>query len=593
MEFKLDNNLICPICCNDYYVSGNVEDEQSVTSSSTTQSSDICSFICDSGKPCKLKRTNEDLCGVHSSYRTKIVCPSCSKECCKICYRTFFLGSLEEPQCMDCKKGFSIEYLLGYDGNSQRFSNKFVWGPLKEHREDVLLDQILARLPTFQLEVTEQLNKERFRDKMIKIDQRIKSIQLQNAQIIRNIVVYEEYDINNEELYQIVNKNKLRLTKLFELKTTLNKKNGVQVEKVDNEEKVHKTHGNCLNKNKGCNGFINHEWECGICFLKVCSKCHNTKEKDHECDPNEVESIKALKDIGKPCPGCNQMIERTMGCSQMWCTGCHNFFDWNTLKIIKKTQYTHNPEHIAWLAKNNKMLGNVTDPAEVNICDIGFHHITSLRISDQAKEILSETLRICNEIRDDVERYRDPLEKNIEKHAIDFLRSKITKNDLKKLIQRNYKSSKKSEFANMHRMMYIDNVRNVLVYSVNEIKKSSIQTEIDNILQNTFTVLNNSREYTEKNLKNLGDLFNSEKPHLSNISARSEFNDKKYADRFLKVLHKLRTERFYIDYVNRQIFYKLTNTQSEKDLIKFLKENPEWIPSEANIIKAKKEYYRY
>ena len=236
-------------------------------------------------------------------------------------------------------------------------------------------------------------------------------------------------------------------------------------EKKEEKEKVQKTHGNCLKRSEGCNGFINHEWECGICFTKVCSKCHNVKEKDHECDPDEVESIKALKDISKPCPGCNQIIERTQGCNQMWCTNCHNFFDWNSGKIIKKTQYVHNPEHLAWVAKNSKTLGNVRAPAEINACDIQYNHITDLPIPEEAKEILTETLRICNEIRDEVDHYRDPLEKNIEKHAVDFLRSKITKNDLKKLVQRNYKSSKKTEFANMHRMMYIDAAKNTLVFS--------------------------------------------------------------------------------------------------------------------------------
>jgi arsenate reductase-like glutaredoxin family protein len=496
----------------------------------------------------------------------------------------------------ECKKGFSIEFMLGYDGNTQRFSSRFVWGPLKEHREDILLDQIMARLPTFQLVVTEQLAKERYREKMTKIEQRVKEIQLQNAQIVRNIIVFEEYDINKEELYQLVNKNKLRLTKLFELRDDLTKKHSRPTEKKDDEEKRHKTHGNCLNRDKGCNGFINHEWECGICFMKVCSKCHSIKEKEHECDPNEVESIKALKEISKPCPGCNQMIERTHGCSQMWCTNCRNFFDWNSLKIIKKTQYVHNPEHVAWLAKNSKMLGNVGAPAEVNACDISYQHITSLFIPEEAKEILTETLRICNEIRDEIDHYRDPLEKNIEKHAVEFLRGKITKNDLKKLVQRNYKSSKKTEFANMHRMMYIDNVRNILVYSVNEIRRLSErhtqenQAEKEAILQNTFTVLNNLREYTEKNLKNLGELFNSEKPHLSNTSARSAFNGKKYANQFIRSLQKLRTERFYIDYSSRQIFYKLTGTKEEKELIKFLKEHSDWIPTEEDILKAKKEY---
>lgn len=620
--------MACPICCNDYY-SSKTDDTQSVVSGSTTSSSnESCAFICDTGQQCKLKRVNEDLCGIHASYRTKLVCPSCGLDCCRICYRTYFLSSPEEPQCMfkECKKGFSIEYLLGYDGHIQRFTNRFVWGPLKEHREDVLLDQILARLPTFQLIVTEQVSKERYKEKMAQIDQRIKDIQLQNAQIIRNIVVLEEYDVNNEQLYLIISRNQLRLAKLHEFKEQLYRKHHqYPAEKKDDEEKIHKTHGNCLKRNEGCNGFINHEWECGVCFTKVCSKCHNLKEKDHECDPNEVESIKALKDISKPCPGCNTMIERTMGCSQMWCTNCHNFFDWNTLKIIKKTQYTHNPEHLAWVTKNSKTLGNVEGPAEVNVCDIQFHHITSLPISEEAKQLLSETLRICNEIRDEVQAYRDPLEKNIEKHAVDFLRSKITKNDLKKLVQRNYKSSKKTEFANMHRTMYIDAARNTLVFSVNEIKRLSqnytvslnesqkqqfnagvlkpstvlgiqyspqVQEEIDTVLQNTFTVLNNLRDYTEKNLKTLGDLFNSEKPHLSNTSVRSEFNGKKFVTQFLKTLYKIRTEGFYMDWGTRNIFYKLTGARSETDLITFLRNNPDWIPNEEEILKVKAEYDR-
>ena len=122
---------------------------------------------------------------------------------------------------MECKKGFSIEFLLGYDGHIQRFTNRFVWGPLKEHREDVLLDQIMTRLPTFQLIVTEQLSKERYKDKISKINQRIKEIKLQNAEITRYIIVLEEYDINNEELYKTINRNKIRITRLVEFTNEL------------------------------------------------------------------------------------------------------------------------------------------------------------------------------------------------------------------------------------------------------------------------------------------------------------------------------------------------------------------------------------
>jgi hypothetical protein len=317
--------MTCPICCNDYYISKTVDEESVVSGSSgtigTNSSDGCCAFICDTGQQCKLRKTNEDLCGIHSTYRTKVICPSCGKDFCKICYRTYFLNSPEEPQCMDCKKGFTIEFLLGYEGNIQRFTNRFVWGPLKEHREDVLLDQILARLPTFQIIVTEQLTKERYKDKMTKIDRRISDIYIQNAEIAKKIIIFEEYDLNVEDLYAIIHRNRLRITRLQDFKQNLYNTQHPHrpSEKKEDEEKINKTHGNCLKRSEGCNGFINHEWECGVCFTKVCSKCHNLREKEHECNPDEVESIKALKDISKPCPGCNQMIERTMGCSQMWC----------------------------------------------------------------------------------------------------------------------------------------------------------------------------------------------------------------------------------------------------------------------------------
>jgi hypothetical protein len=897
----------CPICTNNYYVSNNTETETNTETNTETETEtetetntdlisnqETCTYICDTGLQCKLKSVHEDLCNMHIIYRTKIVCPSCNFDCCKICYKTYFLQSNEEPMCMaeKCRKGFSVEFMLGYDGYIQRFSSKFVWGPLKEHREDILLDQIMARLPTFQLIVTEQISNEKFKEKITKIDQRIKDIHIQNTEIIRNIIVYEEFGIACKELCKTVNNNRHRLSKLAELRilTYINSTN----KDKNKEHKEHKTHGQCLRKVNGCNGFINHEWECGVCFTKVCSKCHSLKEKNHECDPNEVESIKVLKEISKACPGCNQMIERSHGCfavntkillyngdikmsqdiqvgdilvgddgnkrtvqkcvsgtddmyriiqnngenytvnskhtlvlidknndqvqivvddylklsefkksqlygikssnginyceqiikidpymlglwlgdgththpviasndfeiqmylleqlklynlignkhipkeflmnsrenrlkllaglidtdgtlskekkiaiiiqtkpvlseqiillarslgfvvnvqirerknesifggskkdykdqylinisgdklseiptllprkkcinsksnknqfktsinveylgrdkyfgwqvdknslyiardmtilrncSQMWCTNCHNFFDWNTCKLIKKTEYTHNPEHVAWLTKNRNVLGNINGN-DNNVCNIDFVQISRLDIQLSAKEILNENLRICNEIREDINGYVNPLENNIEKHAIEFLRGKINKNDLKKLVQRNYKASKKTEFANMYRSMYIDNVRDILVFAVKEIKNVSKKislsdsiAQIDIILQNTFLVLNNLKEYTENNLKNLGVLFNSEKPHLSNITFRAQIYKNRLVNNFVKDFSTLKIREYKMSYRIRNILNILTNTLTEKELIIFLTTNPDWVPDKKDIL---------
>jgi len=873
----------CIICCNNYHHSDHAKTK---TVDKTVDKT--CSFICDSGSKCKLKSINEELCELHLSYRTKIECPFCFQNCCKICYRTYFLNIPEEPHCIfeNCKKGFNFEFLLGYekDGN-QRFSSKFIWGPLKEHRENVLLEQIIARLPTFQHTVTKQIKKEQWKGKFNQIEERIKNITEQNVKILRKVVVYEEYSEfveETKELYKMFKKNKIRLSKLSTLKDKINNQRYIMLrddynqQNQQKEDEIKKTHGSCLNRDKGCNGFINHEWECGVCSLKVCSKCYNQKEKNHECDPNELESIKALKDISKACPGCNQMIERTMGCfaentevlmydgyikmsqdiavgdvligddgnkrivqecfsgkdemykvtqnngndytvnskhtlvltntnneiiqmtvddymslsdfkksllygikssngvnyedkevkidpyilglwfgelenshsipseqlreynlvgptlknrnksfipldylvnsrkirlqllaglidsrignvnddrtiatihqsriclfddmvllvkslgfvpktnpqqragsinisgphlkeiptkvkcigtileqtsikvehvgygkyygwkvdqnnlfiapdmtilkncSMMWCTNCHNFFDWNTLKIINKTQYTHNPEHIAWIARNTITNTNTVQhngDAILDACNLYYDHFTELYISKEAQDILIETLRFCNEIRDEINQYVDPFQNNIEKHAVNFLRGKIQKNDLKKLIQRNFKSSKKTEFTNMHRTMYIDTARNILVHCVNEInsvdqqkieKGLHLREDKEEILKNTFSILNNLREYTEKNLQNLGNIFNSEKPSLSIRNS-----EKGFYTGFIKQLQNLRTKDFYLRFDTRQILYYLAKTESESDLIDFLKKNPKWFPSEEEYNEARKAY---
>jgi len=717
--------MTCPICCINYYTGKETQN---------AKETQICSYICDTGQQCKLKRTYEDLCTLHSTLRIMILCPFCNGECCRICYRTFFLNMPEEPRCIHCKKGFTFEFLLGLEpiNKVQRFTNAFVWGPLKEHRENNMLEQIMARLPTFQQIVTEQLAREIYKKNVILTEGRLKLLNIQNSQIIRTIIILQEYDIINDKLNILLMKNKLRITKLAGFKQIMiNKLNG-NIKKED-EIKIQKTHGNCLKREEGCNGFINHEWECGVCFTKVCSKCHNIKLKDHECNPDEVESIKALKDVSKPCPGCNQMIEKTMGCfardtpvlmydgslkmsqeiiegdiligndsfkrivldcttgtdklykinqnvgdsytvnskhtlvlcdkeyniheiivddylvlpdeeknklygfkrtgiltkisieyvgegtyygwrldgnnlfmapdltilkncSQMFCTNCHNFFDWNKLTLIKKTVYVHNPEHTAWVQKNSGILGNFQPgggpPQEVDACNISANHISKLKISEDAKTILNETLRICNEIAASFQQYINPMERHIEKHAVDFLKGLITKDNLKYLVQRNYKSSKKAEFANIHRSMYVDSARNILVYVVNEIPKIKKEDEKNTILNNAFNILNNLREYTENNLANLGKLFNSDKPHLSEISARNEAHrrnneqDKYIVNRFLGTLNELRTGRYYLSFQTRNILFKITGVTNEKDLIEFLKNNQTWIPSSEDIIKT-------
>ena len=162
------------------------------------------------------------------------------------------------------------------------------------------------------------------------------------------------------------------------------------------------------------------------------------------------------------------------------------------------------------------------------------------------------------------------------------------------MIQRNYKASKKAQLANMRRSMYGDTVQQILRFATTEITngKDSIQ-----IVKSTISALENLYEYTEKNLSIMGTIFNSEKPHLSNIRFRQELNNKNIVPkRILKfiqdyicsiknadnTMHRIRT-------TDQEIYFYLTNTTNEYTFHDFLKNNLEWIPTKTEIVKAIEE----
>lgn len=957
--------MTCSICSNDYINSVSINTEDVINNSHNK-----CDFICDNGSKCKLNSKKDNLCNIHNLFRTKLTCPSCLNDCCKICYRTYFLTSSEDPHCIHCKKGFTIEFLLGYQDNVQRFSNKFVWGALKIHRENILLDRIMSRMPTFQKIATEQIINEKNKIKSSKIYEIINKLTHQNYQIINKIIIMETYQLDCDKLNRLLFKNKYKINKLYSILSNIYKSSATE-NSHDNSNKIN---GKCINNN--CNGYINNEWKCGVCFINICSKCMSIKEKNHECNPDEIESIRLLKDISKPCPGCNQMIERTMGCCfakdtkilmydgtikmsqdikigdilvgddgnkrmvqdcisgidkmykvtqnngdayivnskhilvlvdpknkihqitvddymalsdfnksklfgiksskginyeeqqinidpymlglwlgdgththpviasndieiqqylvvwcenndaeliheegikfairrkgnsngkntlrkaigytsceeckackikrqeicnyrsnsvflqrpkrsktnplleqlkeynlignkhiprqflmnsrtnrlkllaglidtdgtvnnkgkraiiiqtkpelseqiillarslgfvvnvsirkrenesifngqkkdyksqycinisgnnlseiptllprkqcynstqnsfkskikveyiekneffgwqidqnklfiapdftilhncQMWCTNCHNFFDWNTLKLIKKTQYVHNPEHIAWLANNINTLNNQNNQDNIlNPCDINYRLLQNLPLNDNKNKII-EIFRISNEIRENVENYIDPLDQNIEKYSVDFIRSKISKNDLKKIIQKNYKASKKKELTNMYKMMYVDNVNTMLAHFINEIRHNN--TNINILYNNTVILLSNLYDYISNNLNNIGKIFNSNPPKLYNINEENEDNEilmlrrsaRKFSTILIKKITNIRNTKYSFDWRQNNILYKLTKCINRSELIKYFKNNPDWIPNKEDVEQAYIDYIR-
>lgn len=111
----------------------------------------------------------------------------------------------------------------------------------------------------------------------------------------------------------------------------------------------------CINEN--CRGYIENNWQCGICLIWVCSKCLLQKDcendENHKCSTDATATISLLRTSTKPCPKCYIPIYKIDGCNQMWCTQCHVAFNWETGDLITKF---HNPHFVEYRRKNNLYL---------------------------------------------------------------------------------------------------------------------------------------------------------------------------------------------------------------------------------------------
>ena len=75
----------------------------------------------------------------------KIKCPKCDYEACKTCYKRYLLESSENPYCMNCRFGFSSEFL------NDQFGNTFCNKELRDHLADNFLQEEESLLPATQI----------------------------------------------------------------------------------------------------------------------------------------------------------------------------------------------------------------------------------------------------------------------------------------------------------------------------------------------------------------------------------------------------------------------------------------------------------
>jgi hypothetical protein len=248
---------------------------------------------------------------------------ACNFNACLECVRTYLLGSINEPHCMECKMGWTPKFLLILKKN-------WLSDIYRPHREKMLCDIEISKIAETMPDA------ERY--KAVKAQDKIThDLQKQYAALKATL----------DKLYDEIHKSHRISSEI---------KRG-----VNNKEEKKEFFMPCPAID--CNGLLSTQYKCGICEKFSCHECHEVigerKTDPHTCDPNNIASAKAIKNETKQCPGCHNRIFRIEGCSQMWCTGCHTAFDWNTGRKVV-AERLHNPH---WVEYQRNLNGGVAPRA--------------------------------------------------------------------------------------------------------------------------------------------------------------------------------------------------------------------------------------
>ncbi len=235
----------------------------------------------------------------------KVVCPFCDYNTCRTCVQTYLTTTINDPHCPACKKEWNREFVD--KSCTKTFRNK----DLKRHRENVLLEREKSYLPEAQIAVARRKKAIAIRKQIASIQENIRTQKLLIDNLEHNFNVLQRgHDVDDDAEGEAGSSTKRAFVKKCPV--------------------------------EDCRGFLSTQWKCELCENKICPRCNEIKNSDeHECDPNNVETVNLLKKDTKGCPKCGTLINKSSGCSQMWCPNCHTAFNWNTLKIEKGI--IHNP----------------------------------------------------------------------------------------------------------------------------------------------------------------------------------------------------------------------------------------------------------
>ena len=397
-----------------------------------------------------------------SKLRVKVECNYCDLECCRQCIQKYLTETTTDPHCMQCKNAWNREFV------DLACTKTFRNHQLKSHRENLLFEREKCLLPDAQVILAHRKECERT---IKEYSDRLKAL--------------------TDEMYALH----------LEIDNVRRQSSREPTEKRKFVRKCPVT---------DCRGFLSTQWKCEVCDNKICHDCNEIKEEEHECKPENIETMKLINKDTKPCPNCGTMIFKISGCSQMWCPDCHTAFDWNTLRIERGI--IHNPhfyefQRLGGVAHRNPgdiPCGGIPSVNELyRACKVHkYDGHRNVYVPPESK-VVFDFCQLVNHV-EHVEMPRPPIENNLELR-IRYLSNTLSENEYKHILQKNEKSREK--------IRDINNILTMLVQTGSDLLRQFVNKEIE--LENIKDVIANLIKYTNSTLQVISDRYACVVPQIN------------------------------------------------------------------------------
>ena len=280
------------------------------------------------------------------SSRKKIRCPSCDLSVCAVCVNRFCDESPTiDVQCMQCKHVWDTEFVVNHISRTFLSKNK-------TRVERLLIDTERGKLPETQY----ALQYDRAMNEIVKPE--VLQIAMDIGRMEHDLETTHSEQDHFDLLFELRRRRRIlnRMSRHLEawkygLRMTYARfvPEALRGDPEDTQEK--KTHIFPCSAGEHCVGYVmSHDHKCGTCSAEYCSKCFQLKHSGTDCNKEELQSAKLIRESSKPCPKCAVRIHKIEGCDQMWCTQCRTAFSWNTGAI--ETHEVHNPHYYEWFRNN-------------------------------------------------------------------------------------------------------------------------------------------------------------------------------------------------------------------------------------------------